>query len=133
MSQENVEIVEAATAAFNAGDMDAYIGLCALSVEAYPDAGFPESRPLHGRRDFREWVEGLRAPWTSSRWIVHQARAIRPDRVFQRGEWRAVGAGSDIEISASYTIIYTVRDDLITKLEWFSHHDEALKAVGLEE
>ena len=133
MSQENVEIVKAANIAFNANDIDAYVGFFAPNVEAYPDTGFPESRPLYDRNGFREFVEGFRAPWTSDRFTVHEYRAIGPDRVLQRGEWSGVGGGSELEISASYTLVYTIRDGQITKLEFFSHHDEALKAVGLEE
>jgi ketosteroid isomerase-like protein len=132
VSDANVEIVQAAVDAYNAGDIDTYLTFCASSVEAYPDASFPEARPLHGRAEFRRWLEGIRAPWTVARWVVHDRRAVRPDRVLERGDFGGVGMGSGIETLSSYTLVYTIRNNQIGRLEFFSDHDEALKAAGLE-
>ena len=49
---------------------------------------------------------------------------------FDRG---GVGATSGIETTSSITGIFTIRDGLISRVEYFFDHDEALKAVGLEE
>jgi ketosteroid isomerase-like protein len=133
MSQENVEIVQAATDAYIAGDIDAVMEFYSPSVEAFPDASFLESEPLYGREQFRRWVEGIRAPWVIARWVVREARAIGPDRVFQRGDFGGVGMGSSIETLASYTLIYTIREGEISRVEYFRDHAEALKAVGPEE
>jgi ketosteroid isomerase-like protein len=132
MSQENVEIVQAATAAYIAGDIDAMMEFYALSVEAFPDTSFVEPEPLHGREQFRRWVEGIRTPWVIARWVVHETRAIGPDRVLERGDFGGVGMGSSIETLASYTLINTIRDGEIARVEYFSDHADALKAVGLE-
>ena|SRR6266550_516700 len=133
MSQENVEMVRASTDAYIAGDIDAMMEFYALSVEAFPDASFLESEPLYGHEQFRRWVEGIRAPWVIARWVVHETRAIGPDRVLERGDFGGVGIGSSIETLASYTLIYTIRDGQISRVDYFSDHAEALKAVGLEE
>ena len=132
MSQDNVEIVAASTDAYIAGDLDAMMEFYALSVEAFPDTSFIESEPLHGREQFRRWVEGIRAPWVIARWVVHETHAVGPDRVLERGDFGGVGMGSSIETLASYTLIYTIRDGLIARVDYFSDRAEALKAVGLE-
>jgi ketosteroid isomerase-like protein len=133
VSEENVRVVQAGSDAYNAGDLDAIMECYAPDVEAYPDAGFPEARPLVGRDEFRRWVEGIRAPWAVARWLVHETRAIEPDRVLQRGDFGGVGVGSSIETLASYTLVYTIRDGLIARVDYFSDHALALKAAGLED
>src|SRR5262245_14558461 len=131
ISEQNVEIAQAVADAYNAGDIDAFMEFYAPSVEAYPDVSFLEARPLHGRDEFRRWVEGIRAPWTVARWVVHERRAVGPDRVLERGDFGGVGMGSGIETLASYTLVYTIRGSEIVRVDYFSDHDEALKAVGL--
>src|SRR6478752_6384504 len=127
MSQENVEIVQASSDAYNAGDLDAFMECYAPDVEAYPDAGFPEARPLIGRDEFRRWMEGIREPWAVARWVVYETRAIGPDRVLERGDFGGLGAGSSVETLASYTLVYTIRDSLIARVDYFSDHADALK------
>src|SRR6476659_2785402 len=120
MSRENVEVVQAGTDAYNAGDLDAVMECYAPDVEAYPDASFPEAGPLVGRDEFRRWVEGIRAPWAVARWVVHETRAFEPDRVLERGDFGGLGLGSSIETFASYTVVFTVRDGLIARVDYFS-------------
>ena len=133
MSRENVKNVQAWSDAYNAGDIDAMMDFCTPDVEAFPDTGFLETSPLYGREQFRRWIEEIRAPWVSARWVVHEARAVEPDRVLERGDFGGVGAGSSIETLASYTVIFTFRDGQISRVDYFSDRAEALKAVGLEE
>jgi len=133
MSQRNVEVIQAWSDAFNAGDIDAMMDLCAPDVEAFPDTGFLETSPLFGREQFRRWIEEIRTPWVIARWVVHEARAIEPDRVLERGDFGGMGTGSSIETLASYTVIYTFRSEQIARVDYFSDHAEALKAVGLSE
>ncbi|TMK99255.1 MAG: nuclear transport factor 2 family protein [Actinobacteria bacterium] len=128
-----MEIVQAATDAYIAGDIDGMMEFYALSIEAFPDASFLESEPLYGHEQFRRWVEGIRAPWAVPRWVVHETRAIEPDRVLQRGDFGGMGRGSSIETLASYTLIFTIRNSQIARVDYFSEHTEALKAVGLRE
>ena len=84
MSQENVEIVQAWSDAYVAGDIDAMMDLCSPDVEAFPDKSFLEADPLYGREKFRRWIEEIRTPWVIARWVVHEARAVGPDRVLER-------------------------------------------------
>ena len=130
MSQTNVEVVRAYLDACNAGDIDAMMDLCTPDVEAFPDIGFPDGRPLHGREEFRRWVLELEEAWVSARWKTNEARAVGADRVLERGEWG--GVGSSIETYAGYAALYTIRDGQIRRVEWFSEHDRAPKAAGLE-
>lgn len=133
MSQKNVDLLLASVAAYNAGDLDAQIEFFAPDIEAIPDPGFPEARPLHGRQELRRWFEDLGKAWMNARWETKEIRSLGPDLVLERGEWGGMGVGSGIEIGASYTAITTIRNGQICRVQYYADHDAALKAAGLED
>ena len=134
MSRENVALVLAGHDAYNAGDLDALMELCAPDIEAFPDASvFLESSPLRGRDEFRSWLEEIDSAWISARNDTIEAFALGADRVLHRGQWGGEGAASGLYTTASITDIWTIRDGQIARVEYFFDHDQALKAVGLEE
>jgi ketosteroid isomerase-like protein len=63
MSQENVEIVRRAFAAWNAGDVDAIRELHDPDVIVRPIEGWPGPRPFVGRGAVLRWFEQLREAW----------------------------------------------------------------------
>jgi ketosteroid isomerase-like protein len=133
MSQENVELVIAANHAYNAGDMDAVMSFYAPDVEGYPDAGFPEARPLVGREKFMSWLQGIDTAWVDAKWLTRDVFALDDGRVVYRGDWGGEGLASGIETASSITGVFTIRDGQISRVEWFFDHDAALKALGLAE
>jgi ketosteroid isomerase-like protein len=129
MSQENVEVVRAGFAAWNAGDMQALRELYDPDVVMYHLEGWPEPGPSVGRdavmRQWESLSEGL------------DADALEPisdfieagGRVVVRYGWHATGHGPDLNMEM--TAIYTVRKGKILVTEHFWDHAEALEAVGL--
>jgi hypothetical protein len=73
------------------------------------------------------------SPWVSVRWKPIEVFAVDGKRVLYRGEWGGMGAASGVETYSSITGIFTITGGAISRAEWFFDHDEALKAVGLEE
>ena len=132
MSAENVELVLAAVDAYNAGDLDALMELCAPDIEVFPDASvFPEADPLRGRDECRSWLEEANSAWISARQDTIEAFPLEGDRVVHRGEWGGKGAASGIETVSSITSIYTIRGGLAARIEYYFDDEQALKAVGL--
>ena len=131
MSQENVKIVRAGFAAYNAGQMDA------LRELLNPDAiivrgleGWPEPGPFVGRDAVIRSFERLREAWNKD--TLEPTRLIDAgDRVVARQTWRAVGSGPDMNMDM--TVIFTLRGGKIFLMEYYWDHTEALKAVGLSE
>ena len=135
MSQENVELVRAFVDAYNRGEFDAALELCTLELEGYPDASvFLESGPRVGRAAVKAFFEELGSAWVEPpQYVIAEVVEVGDDRVLLRGDWRGRGAASAIESSSEWSIVWTIRDRQITRIAWFSDHNEALEAAGLRE
>ena len=134
MSQESVEVVRSAAAAYIAGDRDAYVALMAEDVEIRPDVSrFPEAQPFRGREEFRRWLADTDEGWEGGATAVLMELFPVGDRVVVRADWGGKGRASGIDLYSSLTALYTVEDGQVTKIEYFFDHAEALEAVGLRE
>ena len=131
MSQENVEIIRAGFAAWNAGDMEAVREMHHPSVIARTLEGWPEPGPFVGRDAVMRQYEQLRATW--------DADAVEPisdfldagERVVVRMIWHGAGVGP--EANLEFTLVSTVRRRRVFFIEYFWDYAEALEAAGLEE
>jgi ketosteroid isomerase-like protein len=136
VSQENIDVVLASIDALNAGDLDAQIATYAPdAVIVFDPAGagnmvLPDHlvgrEPL--RRELKPWYEALGFWYTPS-----EVRAVGDDQVLCRGKLGGTGVASGIEVHDSVSTLFTLHDGLITRLEFYREHDDALKAAGLEE
>jgi uncharacterized protein len=131
MSRENVEIIQAGIDAWNAGEMDTWASFLAPDVIWRPTPDWPEPGPYVGReavllqaRQLRETSDGDTVEPVTN--LLHTG-----DRVVGRFVWAGRGRGPDLKIEM--TCVYTVREGKIRAFEYFWTHDDALKAVGLEE
>ena len=132
MSRENVEIVRAAFAAWNAGDLDALREMWdpdAMIVQ-YPE-GWPEPGPFVGREAVMRQFEQLRETWDADALEPISDFIDAADRVAVRFIWRGAGHGPDLNLEA--TAVYTVRKGMIFLLEFFWDHAQALETLGLSE
>jgi ketosteroid isomerase-like protein len=131
MSRENVEVVQAALAAWNARNMDAVRTLLDPDAILRPPEGWPEPGPYVGQRAvMREW-EQVRETWNADAVepisdFVHAA-----DRVAVRVIWRTAGHGPESNIEL--TVVWTTSKGRISLVEYFWDHAEALEAVGQSE
>jgi ketosteroid isomerase-like protein len=133
MSQENVEIIKAAMAAFSRGDWDV-----ALSYAA-PDAKFDTSRDLNETRGIYETHEGAKRalerfyePWESWRVEIDEFVHVGEDMVVTRQTGYLRGRDG-IEVTARTCAVWTFRDGAISEFTHYNSLDEALEAAGLSE
>jgi ketosteroid isomerase-like protein len=130
MSQENVEVVRATIAAWNAGDMDGLRELNHPEVIVRPPRGWPEPGPFVGREAVMRQFEQMRATWDAD--AVELISAVDAgDRVAVRFVWHGVGQGPEANMEMTY--VATVRKGKIFNIEYFWDHAEALEAIGLSE
>jgi ketosteroid isomerase-like protein len=131
MSHENVEVVRAALAAWNAGDMDAFRDRCDPDIVLRSVEGWPEPGPFVGRDAvMRQWHQ-LRETWDADTVEPIGDLIDAGDRVAVRQIWRAVGQGPESNIETTHVL--TVRKGLIVHQEFFWDHGEAIETLGLME
>ena len=131
MSKENVEVVRAASQAWNAGDMDAYREMHDPGVVLRPEKNWPEPGPFVGREAVMGFYEQLRETFDADTVELAGDFSDAADRVVARWIWHAQGHGP--ESNMELTTIYTVRNGKVREVEFFWDHGEALDAAGLSE
>ena len=133
MSQENVDIIRRATAAFNRRDWDGWITRFHPNAVYYEGAGYLDTpRVLRGRDQIRKCVEEYGADlddFTAD--IVELLDA--GDRVFCLTRWRGTGRSSGLPVESLEAIVYTVRDGLVVEGRVLPDRAQALEAVGLRD
>ena len=131
MSQENVEIMRAGFAAWNAGDMDAVRETYAPEVIMRTPAGWPEPGPYVGREAVLRQLDQNRATWDADTFEPTSDFIDAADRVVVRAIWHGTGHGPDSDIE--FTHVFTLRERKIVFVEYFWDHSEALETLGLSE
>ncbi len=134
MSQENVELVKSCAEAYVAGDRDAYVAFCAEDVEVCPDVSrFPDAEPFRGREEFRRFIADIDEGWEGGGSALISEVFPLGDRVVARSDWGGRGRASGVDLRSNLTVVYTIQDGEIVKIEYFFDHAQALEAVGLSE
>src|ERR1700716_374943 len=130
MSQENVDGYRAQFDAIRRGDWDVLAANLDADVLVRTDPGWPEQR-IYGRQAVTAWVRGAMeslGPDFRIDEIVDLG-----DRVLARWCWSTRGQHSGIGGELRYSEIVTYREGRAILIEHFRDHEQALKAVGLEE
>ena len=132
MSQENVEIVTSMYESTNRRDDDVALGALAPEFEVHLAGVFPDMEPVYrGHKGALRWVEQTREPW--------EQLAVEPDRVIDLGarvlvlgHFRARGRNG-IEVERPFANLWTLRNELVVRMDAYSDQQKALEAVGLSE
>jgi len=133
VSQEALDVTRAWFEAWNRGDLDAFIDLYAVDAEMTPPASWVESGTLKGRPAIRRFFEGLKEAWEGEDVAVLRELFRAGPEVISRMDWQVQGRTSGIATQLAITNINTVESGKIIRQRHYLDHDEALKAVGLEE
>ena len=134
MSQENVEIVQTAFAAFERGDVDALLELCDedIAITQPPDLpGIPGEQRGHAGvlEALAIWPE----QWEDYRSELVRIVADRGDVVVVTARTRGRGKQSGVHVEMDFTFVFTVSDEKIVEWRLFMREDQALEAAGLSE
>jgi ketosteroid isomerase-like protein len=136
MSQENVETLQRARAAWDANDLDAFL------AEADPEVEWDTAieRVLEGRRSTYRGHDGVRKAWDELRgeaWggITSQVQEIRDlgESVLVLGHLDVTGRTTGIGFREELGQLVSFRDGKILRSQDFLSHAEALEAAGLRE
>jgi ketosteroid isomerase-like protein len=132
MSEENVEVVRAAYACLNRGDLDAVLELMHPECEWVEDPRVPGARTRRGLGEIRPYVESMPRFWEGLR--VEPERFVdRGDEVFALARLTAYTRRGGPEIDRTFDQMITLRDGKMVRGRWFSTRKDALEAAGLSE
>jgi ketosteroid isomerase-like protein len=129
MSQENVELVQAAFDAYFRGDEPGLLELVAADVVV---TQFPEQvdvRDYHGHEGLRQVMAEWIGSWDDWSIQILGVRALG-DLVLATARQRGRGRGSGAPMEAEATFVFTVRGGLIERWQMFSSEAQALEAQG---
>ena len=133
MSQENVEIVREAAAAFNRGDLDAWFEYLADDIDY---------RAIEGALDDQGPIQGkaaLRAHWQD--WFdTFEDLKAEPLELIDAGDdvvtvLRFAGRAklSGVPSDLTFAVVYAIRDGKIARGREYWTKEQARKAAGLSE
>jgi ketosteroid isomerase-like protein len=129
MSQDElVEVVQRAFAAWNRGDIDGYLALLCLDVEAVPFGAALEGKVCRGHAEVRAWWVAHYEVWDT---FVLCAEEFMPagTQLVVSGRWEAVGR-SGVELSTPATWVFGFRDGKIAYWQAYTSRARALEALG---
>ena len=134
MSQENVEIVRDAAAAFNRGDVDTWLEYFADDIDYRAVEGALDDRgPMHGKDAVRAYVQD---------WLdMFDDFKVEPMELIDAGEDQVIAVGrisgraklSGVETDLTSAALYTIRDGKIARGREYWTKEQALEAAGLSE
>ena len=131
MSQENIEIVQAAFEAFESGDMQGVMRLCDENIEIIQD---PELLGASPRQYGHAGVLEAFAIWPEQ-WDDFRVEVLRivdlGERVLASTMQRGRGKGSGVEVETSFSFVFSLRAGKITAWRIFMREEDAVSAVGL--
>jgi ketosteroid isomerase-like protein len=131
MSQENVEIVKAAIDALNNQDWEALFRDVASGAEVDMSRAVGPISGVFKLHQFRQTLEQFAENWEFLRGEPHE--------FIETGDlvvvpWTLHGRGREgIEVTASPTWVWTIRDGAVQGLVMYQEREDALEALGLSE
>jgi len=132
MSRENVEVVARAFEALGRDDWAAITEMLDPKVEVH-DFDIPDAGVYHGRDGFLSWLARWSEGWETWRVDNVEIRPVGDDQVIALFRMITKGAGSGLEMERLDAIVYVLKDNKMTRLEYFNDQAQALEAVGLRE
>jgi ketosteroid isomerase-like protein len=134
MSDENVEIVRNAIAAFDRGDIEGVLRHCDQDIVITQPPELPGVSPeQHGHRGVLEALAIWPEQWDDYRIETVRIAAAPGDKVFVTQRTRGRGKQSGVEVDMDFSFVFTVHDAKISEWQLFVQEDQALEAAGLRE
>src|SRR6476620_6578173 len=134
MSQENVEIVRGMAAAFNRGDMDAWLEYWTDDIDFRAAEGAPDDRgPINGKDALRAFVQDWLDTFDEFRAEPVELIDAGVDKVIAVMRISGRAKLSGVETDLTYAELSTLRDGKIARGRQYFTRAEALEAAGLRE
>ena len=133
MSEENVEIVRGAIAAFDAGDIEGLLRHCDEDIVITQPPEMPGAPPeQRGHQGVLEALAIWPEQWDDYRIENLRVEAAPEDKVFVLQRTHGRGKLSGVDVKMDFSFVFTVREGKVTEWRLFLDEDKALEAAGLK-
>jgi ketosteroid isomerase-like protein len=132
MSQENVEVVRAASEAFNRRDGATFDTFLAEDAEVVPVRAALEGTVFRGADAASQYCAAVDESWENLSWDVAEVREGSA-WVLALGNIRGRGRGTGAVIDARAAWVVRFHDGMIASFQTYADRVQALEAVGLRE
>ncbi len=133
MSQENVEIVRRALAAYTAGDIEGMLSFLDPDAELHSAIiSGAEGKAYRGHAGIRSWAAETQVSFEALSMELTEFRDLG-DRVLGFGRVHAKGRESGVELDSPTGWVFTLRDGKIVRAEGYLDPGKALEVAGLTE
>lgn len=132
MAQGDLELVQRAIVAFNAGDADAFAELTTSDFEWIPSMSPIEARRFEGADGVRRYFAALGDAWERFE-VIPESFREQPQAVLLLGRLEGRGRGSGAAVDSPLGMAFDLRDGRISRIRGYLEHSQALQAVGLED
>jgi ketosteroid isomerase-like protein len=134
MSQENVEIVRAAIAAYNRGDLDALAEYWTDDIDYRAVEGALDDRgPMHGKDAVRAYMQDWLDTFDGLNVDPLEVIDAEGDQVVAVLRFGGRAKQSGVETDLTFATIHTLREGKIARGREHWTKEEALEAAGLSE
>ena len=134
MSEENIEIVEAAFAALNRGGVDGLAAHLTEDVDWRAMEGAPDDHgPIHGKDAMRAYAQDWFDMFDDVRWEPVELIDAGGDQVIAVVHLTGRAKLSGVETDMTYAVVHTIRDGKTAVGREYATRQEALEAAGLRE
>jgi ketosteroid isomerase-like protein len=130
MSEENVELVRRIHDELIHGADPLELGLMAPDFEYVSPPDAMEPGVQRGVEGMRRVLATLEEAYSDRSFNLERILEAG-DRVVVLGRLRMVGRASGVALEGEGAQVWTLRDGLVTRLEWYLTQEEALRAAGL--
>jgi ketosteroid isomerase-like protein len=134
LSDQNVEIVRSGLAAFDRGDIEGVLRVCAEDIVITQPPELPGvAAEQHGHQGVLEALAAWPEQWEDYRIEILRICAAPGDKVFVTQRTRGRGKLSGVEVQMDFNFVFAVRDGKVSEWRLFVREDHALEAAGLSE
>jgi ketosteroid isomerase-like protein len=130
MAEDKLALLRGAMAAFNAHDIEAFLGYCDEEIE-FESVFAGVGGVFHGHAGLRQWFEDLGEVWGGG---FHQ----EPEAFFDLGErallytaLHARGGKSGAEATMPIAAVFELRDGLIVTWKGYTNREAALRELDI--
>jgi uncharacterized protein len=128
----NADLVRRGYDAFNGGDLDAVLELCAPDMVFMPLADSPVGATFRGHEGFRELISENAEMFDSYSNEPEEIIEVADDKVVVLVRSTARGRMSRIEVGGRLAHLWTLRDGKAIRCQSFSSLEAALSAASAE-